>query len=290
MSEPGRREVSDLLRDAAARLRAAGLEEPRREARRLLERLLGLPALALWSADGRSLSVEQAADYEAVVGRRCRQEPPSRIFGEREFWSLPLALGPHTLDPRADSETLVAAVLARLPERGRPYRILDLGTGSGCLLLALLSELRQAWGLGVDLAPGALAVAAANARSLGLAERCGWVAGDWTAPLGGRFDVVVGNPPYVTVEEMAQLAPEVAHFDPVLALAGGADGLDAYRAIVPRLRCLLNPGGIVALEIGSGQSEPVSALLRSAGLAAPVLERDLGGLPRCLVAREAPRS
>jgi release factor glutamine methyltransferase len=212
----------------------------------------------------------------------------SRLVGEREFWSLPFAVTPATLDPRPDSETLVEAALARTADRAAPVRLLDLGTGSGCLLLALLHELRAAWGVGTDRSAAAVAAARANAVRLGLADRARFVVADWAAPLAGRFDIVLANPPYIERGAIAGLAPEVARHDPVLALDGGPDGLDAYRAILAGLEALVAPRGRAYLEIGDGQAGAVSALLEAAGFADLELAHDLAGRARCLVACKNP--
>jgi len=278
-----------VLRDAAAEtFSAAGIAEPRLEARLLAAAVLGDWA-RLPGANERTLSAVEAAKLRRAIARRAQREPLARITGMREFWGLPFALSPETLEPRPDSETLVEAVLERLPAPDSPKRLLDLGTGSGCLLLALLRELPRAWGLGIDLSPAAARQAAANAAALGLTERAAFSAGDWTAAIQGRFDAIVSNPPYIAAEEMAALTPEVADFDPLLALEGGADGLEAYRCILPSLPALLAPGGLAALEIGHRQAAAVTAMARAAGLRELAVHRDLGGNDR-VVTGLMPRS
>jgi release factor glutamine methyltransferase len=223
-----------------------------------------------------------------MVARRLGREPVSRILGRRGFWTLDLALGPATLDPRPDSETVVEAVLAALPEPRAPLRLLDFGTGSGCLLLALLVELPTATGLGIDRSLAALEIARANARAAGLAGRAAFVQADWGGPLAGRFEVIVTNPPYIPSGDIAGLQPEVADFDPRLALDGGDDGLDCYRALVPDIARLLAPGGVAALEVGRGQAAAVGAMLTAAGLESLGARRDLGGVERCVTALQPP--
>ena len=229
-----------------------------------------------------------AADAERVadvLARSLAHEPLSRILGIREFWGLDFMLSADTLDPRPETETVVEAVIARLADRDRDYRILDLGTGSGCLLLALLTELPAASGIGVVGAAGAVAAAQRNAERLGLPGRADFRVGDWAAGVVERFDVVVANPPYIAAADLASLPPEVRDFDPRRALDGGADGLAAYRAIAAELPRLLAADGVFAGEIGFGQDEAVRGII-----AGPkrVIERsvpDLAGIPRCVVAR-----
>jgi len=226
----------------------------------------------------------QADRFEALVARRLNREPVSRIVGYREFWSMSFRLAPSVLDPRPDSETLVAAILDAVPDRNSPLRVLDLGTGSGCLVLALLSDLPAAQGVGVDIDPAALDVARDNARSLGLSERVKFVHGDWGAGLRPGFDVIVSNPPYIAAGDIAGLDPEVSRWDPRLALNGGDDGLDCIRALAPRIVELLAPSGMAVIEIGAGQEQSVGSVLADAGLTVRKNLRDIGGLVRCVFA------
>lgn len=275
--------VAAVLVEAARRLTAAGVAGVRLDARLLLAHALGVTPDEILVRRGDRLTAAVAVDFENMLARRLAREPVSRIRGRREFWSLDFEIGPDTLDPRPDSETVVDAALACLADRGAPWRILDLGTGSGCLLLALLSELPAAVGIGTDRAPGALAVAAGNARRLGLDGRCRFLCGDWGAGLAGRFDLIVANPPYVPIADIAGLEPEVRDHDPILALAGGADGLDAYRAIAAELPGLLAAEGRAVVELGSGQAEPVAAIMEAAGLVISAVRPDLGGVARALI-------
>lgn len=251
-------------------------ETPRLDAELLAAHLLGVErgTLLLRHLD----DPIDAAGWAALVARRMAHEPVAYITETREFWSLPVRVTPATLIPRPDSETLIEAALARTPRDGA-RRILDLGTGSGCLLLAALSEYPGASGVGVDASPAAAAVAADNARRLGLAERAEIVVGSWDARAGERFDLVVCNPPYVEAD--AVLSPDVRDHEPHSALFAGPDGLDDYRRIVPLLPVYLAPGGWAHLEIGSTQAELVARLGEEAGLVSE-LTRDLGGRPRCL--------
>ena len=276
--------VGEALAETASLLGRAAVPAPRREARLLLADAMGVGIERIVGYPERGLTDPERARLATLVARRAAREPLSRIQGAREFWGLRFALSPATLDPRPDSETLVEALLAALPDRRAPIALLDLGTGSGCLLLALLSELPAAWGLGVDSSPAALEAAAANAAALGLAGRARFCAGDWAAMLtGGRWDAIVCNPPYVAEAELAALAPEVSDHDPPAALLAGPEGLDAYRALLPTLPGLLAPGGIAALELGADQGHSVRVLARDAGLRVRGSRRDLSGIERCLL-------
>ncbi len=276
--------IAALLDEASAALAAAGFDEPRRRARRIVAAALGLSASEVFAFAERES--DGAARVAAVLDRVLAHEPLSRILGSREFWGLDLALSADAFDPRPESETVVEAVLRHLPDRTAPYRFLDLGTGSGCLLLALLSECRAARGVGVDVAPGAAAAAAANAAALGLAGRARFVVGDWAAALAAEFDAVVANPPYIASGDIALLPREVAEHDPRRALDGGADGLAAYRAIARDLPRLLAPDGLFACEIGAGQGAAVAAILAGQGIGVVEAAPDLAGIERCLVARK----
>jgi len=286
--------VAQALATGAARLRDAGVEAARRDALLLLATALGVDPDMLRLRSERRLDAAERSAFETLLGRRAGREPVSRIVGTREFWSLPFKITRDTLDPRPDSETLVEAVLARIGDRTAPLDILDLGTGSGCLLLALLSELPAARGLGVDISEAALKVARENAAVLGLGSRADFLCAPWGAALGGSplegaWQVIVSNPPYILSGELPDLAPEVQDFDPPLALAGGPDGLDAYRALAPEIARLMAPGGLAALEIETTQIDTVEALLRAAGLTDFGRKRDLAGNWRCLLAGNAAR-
>ncbi len=274
--------AADLMADATARLAAAGIEAPRREARLLLALALGVDSSALLPAD-REISDAEQTRFAVLVARRLRREPYARIAGKREFWSLDFALSPDTLDPRPDSETLIEAALAHIPDRAAPLRVIDLGTGSGALLLALLTELPRATGIGIDLLPGAAAMARANAAALGLTARACFIAGDWGAAIAAPADVILANPPYIKSGELAGLTPEIADHDPRRALDGGADGLEAYRSLAGDVARLLKPSGFAALEIGFGQADAVAAIMAASGLILQGCRADLAGVARCLV-------
>ncbi len=230
---------------------------------------------------------EAGRAFTALLARRARREPLQLLLGETGFWTLTLEVSRETLIPRPDSEAVVEAALHAFLDRGGVRRVLDLGTGTGCLLLAALVEFPHAAGVGVDRAPGAAALAARNAARCGLAGRAAFLAGDWAAALDARFDLVLANPPYIETAAIAGLMPEVASYEPASALDGGADGLVAYRTICADLPRLLAPGGAAVLELGLGQAAAVEGLAHGHGLARAALREDLGGVPRALVLRRA---
>jgi release factor glutamine methyltransferase len=277
--------IGAVLHAAAARLGEAGIERPQAEARLLLEAATGLSRASVIGFPERPVAAAERNAFERSVDRRCRHEPASRILGRREFWSLSFEVTPATLDPRPDSEALVSAVLAQIGDRGAAPSLIDLGTGTGCLLLALLSELPNAKGAGVDLSNEAIDVARRNAEALGLAMRARFIRDDWARNVSERFDIVISNPPYIESAAIVDLAPEVAAYDPRAALDGGADGLDAYRALLPQAKRLLKPGGLLALEIGQGQGAAIRSLARRVGLAESGSASDLAGIERCLLFR-----
>lgn len=277
--------VTQALREAAARLSDTS-DTARLDAEVLMAHALGVTRSAMLLSHGRSVVPE---GFAALVERRLRHEPVAYITGSQEFFGLEFAVCPDVLIPRGDSEVLVEAALAARPDAGR---VLDLGLGSGALLLAVLHNLPQAQGIGIERSPGALAVARANAQALGLTPRADlrpgdWTQADWTAGLG-RFDLVLANPPYVEAD--AALDPSVRDHEPASALFAGAEGLDDYRIILPALPALLAPGGVALIEIGHTQAQAVSALAQAQGLAAR-LHRDLGDRPRVLeISAPAPSS
>jgi len=280
--------IGSILGEVVAALSVAGLDEARRRARRLVAAALGLSAAEVFAHPDRMITEDEGERVACLLRRILAHEPLSRILGVREFWGLEFSLSADTLDPRPETETVVEAVLARLPERDRPYRFLDLGTGSGCLLLALLSEFPAACGLGIDRVFSAAVTARHNAERLGFGARAWFAVGDWGAAFAGSFDVIVANPPYIETAEMARLPREVRDFDPLLALDGGADGLDAYRTIVADAPRLLRPDGLFACEVGAGQDAAVAAIIAEGGLAIEDIVPDLAGIARCVIARRRP--
>jgi release factor glutamine methyltransferase len=277
-----RREAFVRLRRAFAK---AGLDTPELDARVLLTDALRIEPAELLLRPEESVGEDEAALLSSYAARRLAGEPVARILGVREFWGLPFALSPATLVPRPDTETVVEAALGTVRDRSRPVRLIDLGAGSGCLLVALLHELREATGIAVDLSEEALRTARQNAARNGVGERAQFAASRWGAALAGSFDLIVSNPPYIATEVLAALPPEVREHDPALALDGGADGLDAYRAILADAGGLLAPGGALVLEIGYDQEPALQAMAPAAGFAVERTARDLGGHPRAVVIR-----
>ncbi|MEA2758745.1 MAG: release factor glutamine methyltransferase [Methylobacteriaceae bacterium] len=270
---------------AAALLAEGAIETPKRDARVLLCEAADIDHAALLRDPDARLGDDAAARLQAFVERRLEREPVSRILGRREFWGLTLRVTPDVLDPRADTETLVAAAVETLRDRrGEPLRILDLGTGSGALLCALLSEFPHAFGIGIDRSEPACRIARENLIRCGLAGRGAIICGHWGAALAGGFDLVVANPPYIASGAIGTLAPEVRDHDPRPALDGGPDGLAAYRAIATGLGRLSAPHGVAVLEIGHDQAESAPACFRQAGWAIS-LKRDLENQPRALILR-----
>jgi release factor glutamine methyltransferase len=282
--------VAVVVEDAVRRLAAAGVPTPRLDARLLVGDALGCEPAALALKSGDRLGDDDIARIDRLISRRAQREPVARIRGVREFWSLPFKVSPATLDPRPDSETLVEAALAAVGDRTTPMDVLDLGTGSGCLLLALLTELPQGRGLGVDIDAGAVAMARDNAAALGLADRARFAMADWRAPaaawagpMAGGFACILSNPPYIPSQQIDHLAPEVARYEPRGALDGGNDGLDAYRSLGPVIRSLLAPSGAAVIEVGAGQADAAATLLATAGLSVLRRAGDLAGFDRALV-------
>lgn len=278
-----------LLRDAAVALTAAGIDNARFEARLLLSHAAGVTIEWLVAHGDEAPLPAVVEALRALTARRIRREPMAYVVGEREFWGLPFKVSPAVLVPRPDSETLIEAALALMPGRTEPWRIVDLGVGSGCLLLTLLREFPNARGVGLDLSAEALSVAQDNADALGVSARSHFVRSDWrlqgwAGQLGGPFDLLVSNPPYIETEAIDGLMPEVARFEPRLALDGGGDGLAAYRAIASQAAGLVVPRGRILIEAGEGQASDISALLTAAGLTSGSPWKDLGGIDRIVPA------
>jgi len=280
--------LSDVLKDVERQLAEAGIESARADARILIAEATGLSRAGLIGRNDAKITKARADRIAEMAARRAKHEPIALILGTKEFWSLEFKVGPATLIPRPDSETLIEAVLEPRPDRTGAYRILDLGTGSGCLLLALLSEFANATGLGIDASQGALDIAQGNAEALGLSARAAFAWSDWTSNLDperdGRFDIILSNPPYVTKPDWEQLEDDVRLYEPRTALIGGLDGLNPYRAFGPYLPELLTPDGLFVCEIGAGQAGDVAEILAESGLTVLGARRDLAGIERCLLA------
>lgn len=265
---------------AQTTLKAAGVDQPSIDARLMLEAAAGATRMDILTDPYRELTPEQQAAFDDYIGQRARRKPVSHILGRKGFWKIMLQVTPDVLTPRPDTETVVEYVLRDFPEHA-PWTILDLGVGSGAILLAILAERPAARGLGIDISEEALAVARDNAASLGLADRMALLRSDWTAGLeGNEFDLVVANPPYIATEVIETLDPEVRDHEPRLALEGGADGLDHYRLLAPEILRVLKPGGRFAVEIGYDQKAPVEALFRDAGAVFVQTIRDLADRDR----------
>jgi release factor glutamine methyltransferase len=269
------------------KLKAGGIAQPAIDARLLLEAATGASRTDIIAEPRRPLGPEQAAELEGLVARRLRREPISQILGRKGFWKIMLTVSADVLTPRPETEALVELVLSDLSER-QSFRLLDLGVGSGAILLAILADRPAGRGLGVDVSEEALAVARENAANLGLRDRVVLMRGDWTTGLDdAAFDVVVANPPYVRSADIETLAPEVRTYEPRVALDGGADGLAAYRRLAPEILRVLRPGGRFAVEVGAGQGRSVGALFRHAGAVDLTTAGDLAGRVRVVAGRRA---
>ena len=284
--------IDAARRALTARLASAGIDSAELDARALTGAALGLDLTGLIASGARTITAGEAARLEEFARRRLGGEPVARIVGEREFWGLPLKLSAATLVPRPDTETVVERALEILRAAGdqdRALRIADLGTGSGAILLALLSELPNARGIGTDISADALVTAEANAAHLHLAKRASFIRCDYATGLSGTFDLIVSNPPYIRTPDIAGLDTEVREHDPVLALDGGADGLSAYRALIPQSAALLARGGALVVEAGEGQSRAIETLMTAAGLTVDGRPKtDLAGIFRAITGRKMP--
>lgn len=274
--------VGDSLRAAAAVLASAGIDNARTEARLILSVVAGTSPAEIFNTVDQDIDDGLRARFEDTVGRRAAGMPFAHIAGEREFWSLPFRVSPATLVPRPDTETLIALVLTLFKDRPAPVLLADLGTGSGCLALTLLHEFSDAHGVAVDISADALCIARLNAIALGLGDRCRFVEGGWREIGSGPFDLIISNPPYIPCADIDALATEVREHEPRGALDGGADGLDAYREILPLMAERMTPAGLAVVEIGTGQAADVGALATVAGLQIIEMRRDLAGHERAL--------
>jgi release factor glutamine methyltransferase len=278
---------SEALRDLRRTLAGAGFETASLDARLLLLAALGISATDLITRPDTLLSSDEAKTLASFTQRRLNHEPVARIVGTREFWGLPFRLSPETLVPRPDTETVVETALDLVPDRQASLRIVDFGTGSGCILVALLHELPRATGLGVDLSLGALATARANAADNGVGDRCRFALSRWADAVAGPFDLIVSNPPYIASGVIPTLDEEVREHDPKLALDGGPDGLEPYRILLGEAGRLLAPGGLIVVEIGYDQAEDLVGLAGPHGLEILLIAHDLSGNPRCVAMKRS---
>ena len=285
--------VDTARRALTARFKSGAIDSSEIDARLLVGAVLGLDLTGLIAGAHRQLTADESTRLEGFAQRRLQGEPVARILGHKEFWGLPLKLSAATLVPRPDTETVVELALELLRADGplnRELRIADLGTGSGAILLALLSELPNAHGFATDISAAALQTAETNATHSGLSGRATFIACDYATGLSGPFDLIVSNPPYIRSADIADLAAEVREYDPLPALDGGADGLDAYRALIPQAAGALAPGGVLVVEAGAGQSGQIQALMTAAGLTpAGPSKADLAGIQRAVAGRKMPR-
>ena len=273
---------------ATATLKAAGVDQPSIDANLMLQAAASITRADVLTDPYRELTAEQQATFDDYVDQRSRRRPISHILGRKGFWKIMLSVTPDVLTPRADTESILDVVLPALPE-GMAFQMLDLGVGSGAILLAILAERPAAKGLGIDASSEALAVARENAANLDLNNRAAFMHGDWTAGLGdAQFDLVVSNPPYIPSQDIETLDPEVRDHEPRLALDGGADGLDAYRLLAPEILRVLKPGGMFAVEIGHDQSAAVEALFKGAGADQVRTTKDLGTRDRVVTGFKNP--
>lgn len=277
--------IGTAFATGVARLNAAGIESARLDARLLLAAATGKTIEQIVARPEQELSASEAEAFERFVTHRERREPVSQLLGRREFWSLDFITTRDTLTPRPETETIIETALRLLPDRDAPLRMLDLGTGTGCLLVTLLSEFSAAVGIGIDASPAAADVARRNIAAHGLEGRARIVISYWDDAIDGAFDLIVSNPPYIATAELSRLEPEVALHEPRAALDGGDDGLDAYRELAPRVARRLSESGFALLEVGAGQASDVAAICVAAGLQAHGRACDLAGRERCVVVK-----
>jgi release factor glutamine methyltransferase len=275
--------VEAVLNWAKSQLSISGIGTPITDARLLLGFALGSPQERFYGLEDKILNASEIDTYQNIVKRRCSREPVSRIIGRRDFWSLTLQLNSSSLDPRADSETLIEGLKRYMPNKGAHVNIIDLGTGTGCLLLAALKEFPNSYGVGIDISEECIKLAQENATQNKLSSRAVFLQSDWGQKVYEKFDIILSNPPYIEEDEIQTLEPEVKNFDPQIALNGGKDGLSCYRKLGDEFGSLLKKKGLVFLEIGHKQRDQVSDIMALNGLKCLSVEQDLGQRDRCLV-------
>ncbi|WP_299380339.1 peptide chain release factor N(5)-glutamine methyltransferase [uncultured Kiloniella sp.] len=278
--------IADCLKLGNEQLTAAEIENPRLDVRLLLAETLSVDTSYLFGYPEKLLNDGQFRHFQAMINRRLKREPVSKIIGRKEFWSLEFKVSRDTLDPRPDSETLIEAVLESLVDKTESIKILDLGTGTGCLLLTLLSELQAAKGLGIDISDKALAIAKDNAEALGLSDRVAFQLGNWCDGVKDGWDIIISNPPYIGEDEKKILSPEVLNYDPALALFAENNGMKDYQTFIPQAASILKNNGMLVVEAGHTQAEAINALMSDAGLMVYPAKKDLGGIARACIARK----
>lgn len=286
--------VKQAIYTASQRLKSSGIESARLDASVLLAHVMGIKRENLLLEAEKRLTAQQYKNYDTLITRRAKSEPIAYIIGKKEFWSLDFAVTRDTLIPRPDSELLIEEALKiaknMASERIRPLtllniEVLDIGTGTGCLLIALLKELRKARGLGVDISESALKVARKNARFHEIDNRAQFRKSRWHYNAKGTFDLIISNPPYIAKHDLNNLMKDILDYEPALALASGVDGMDSYRMISKNIKSKINKGGYVLCEVGKGQAKKVAKILQDAGLTLEGIKNDLAGIPRCVIAK-----
>ena len=275
--------VNEVLKIAIAKFKAAGVAQPINDARILLGHSLNKPNERFYGKEEEIIQSEYLDDFSSKILRRCRREPVSKIIGVKEFWSLELLVSPYVLDPRPDSETLIEAARKQFPDKNRIINILDLGTGSGCLLLAALQEWPCSYGLGIDIDSRCIEIAKVNAKRNELNGRAKFQTGNWASSLDEKFDIILCNPPYIPVNKIAKLDEEVRLYEPKIALNGGQTGLDCYVELAAQFSNLLSADGLIFLEIGFGQKKQILGIMKSNSLELIKIEKDLAQIDRCLI-------
>lgn len=279
--------AGEIQREMAVQLALSGSETAMLDARLLLQHVLRCNSGELITARERRLTPREQGELSKLLARRCDHEPMAYLLGERDFWDTTFSVNAGTLIPRPDSETLIEAILSAMPDKQRSFKMLDLGTGSGCLLLSLLREYRMAYGTAADISEAALSTAQQNAEHAEVAERARFVQSDWFERIEGTYGLIITNPPYITSSDCDQLQPDVKDFEPRNALDGGMDGLDCYRTIAKSVCDYLDTDGYFICEIGQGQTEDVIALFEQAGLQHIETRKDLSGIERALLFKNA---
>lgn len=276
--------ILEILTSAKSTLKAAGVDSAFLDAELLMAHILGKTREFVVGRPEYELSENEEKSFAELLPRRQEREPLAKIIGKKEFWGREFLVNGSTLDPRPDSEALIEAVCELFPNHDEALKIIDLGTGSGCLLLTILAEYPQSLGIGVDIADTTLDVAKRNAEKLGLAKRCDFILNDWAEGLNGKFDLIISNPPYIKNSDIHNLAREVSGYEPRLALEGGGDGLECYKVLFPQIKTLLNKNGKIVFEFGKGQEMDVKEILEQSGMRFVSFKSDLSGAPRCIIA------